>query len=315
MRALLSVTAFVISLGGAIAHAQNAPYQVVEGWARLPTGIQWGQVSAVSPDAQGNIWAFQRVDPPIIRFGPSGQVLGSFGNGMFVQAHGLFVDRDGNIWVTDAQGKDGKGHQVFKFSPEGRILMTLGKPGVAGDGPDTFNGPTDVAIAVNGDIFVSDGHGNSRVVKFSKDGAFVKAWGRRGSAPGEFDTPHTIAIDSRGRVFVGDRANDRIQIFDQEGRFLEEWKQFGRATGIFIGSDDMIYVADDESGTPTRGSGAIRNPGMNTGFRIGSVRDGSLAVFVPGKTMQDVAPDPIGNVYVALLGGQMVTKYVKVTER
>src|SRR5262249_2973571 len=158
--------------------------------------------------------------------------------------HGFYVDRQGNIWVTDgippgatAQTTAGKGHIVVKFSPEGKVLLTLGKAGIAGDGPDTFNQPSDVVTALNGANFVSDGHGgerNARIVKFTKDGKFIKAWGKKGSAPGEFDTPHTIALDSKGRLFVGDRNNNRIQIFDQDGKFLEEWKQFSRPSGIFI---------------------------------------------------------------------------------
>jgi len=304
MRALLIVSAVGMFMGGVVSHAQDNPYRVVEGWAQLPEGMQWGAVAAVSPDESGNIWVFHRADPPILRFGPSGKLLTSFGDGMFVQAHGLFVDRDGNIWVTDAQGKEGKGHQVFKFSPEGKILLKLGTAGVAGEGPDTFNGPTDVAVAANGDIFVAEGHGGSRVVKFSKDGKFIKGWGKQGSAPGEFDTAHTLAIDSSGRVFVGDRGNGRIQIFDQDGRFLDQWKQFGRPTGIFITSDDSIYVADETE--------AIRNPGFGAGFRIGSIKDGSVRAFIPEASAQDAAADAMGNVYVALQRGQTVKKYAKV---
>ena len=301
-------------MGGVVLRAQENPYNAVEGWAQLPPGMQWGRVSAVSPDGVGNIWVFHREDPPILKFAPSGKLLTSFGEGMFIQAHGLFVDRESNIWVTDAQGKGGKGHQVFKFNPEGKVLLTLGQAGVAGEGPDTFNGPCDVVVAANGDIFVAECHGNHRIVKFSKDGKFMKAWGKRGSAPGEFGQAHTIAIDSRGRLFVGDRGNNRIQIFDQDGRFLEEWKQFGRPTGIFIASDDSIYVADDESGTKGR-TDAIRNPGGSRGFWVGSAKDGSARIFVPGATMQDAAPDAMGNVYVALLGGQTVAKYVKMPAR
>ena len=167
------------------------------------------------------------------------------------------MDRDSNIWVDRRdQGKDGKGHQVIKFSPEGKVLMTLGKAGVAGDGPDTFNGRATSSSRPNGDIFVADGHGgetNARVVKFSRDGKFIKTWGRKGSGPGEFETPHAIAIDSQGRLFVGDRTNSRIQIFDQEGKYLAEWHQFGRPSGLYIDKNDILYVADqvepeDQSG-------------------------------------------------------------------
>ena len=152
------------------------PYQPVENWAKLPSGVQWGQVISVEPDAKGNLWVFHRSDPAILEFDASGKLLTSFAKDMFVQAHGLFVDRDGNIWVTDAQGKPGKGQQVFKFSPDGKVLMTLGKAGVTGTGPDTFNGPSDVVVGNNGDVFVADGHGdntNARIVKFSKDGKFI----------------------------------------------------------------------------------------------------------------------------------------------
>src|SRR5437763_491677 len=139
-RALLVVG--VLAIGGGTARAQDNPYSLVEGWAQLPAGMQWGPVVSVSTDAQGNVWAFHRADPPILKFAPTGKLLASFGSAMFVQAHGLFVDRTGNVWVTDAQGKDGKGHQVFKFSPDGKALMTIGTAGLAGESQDTFNGPT-----------------------------------------------------------------------------------------------------------------------------------------------------------------------------
>ena len=169
---------------------------------------------------------------------------------------------EGNLWVTDGQGRNGKGHQVFKFSPDGRVLMTLGKAGVAGERPRPHStSPPTSWSRPNGDIFVADGHrdtGNNRIVKFSKDGTFLKTWGHKGSGPGELHEPHTIALDSQGRLFVGDRENNRIQIFDQDGRFLAEWKQFGRPSGIFITKDDTIYVADSESGPDT---GANERPG------------------------------------------------------
>src|SRR5262249_30650021 len=145
-------------------------------------------VISVDVDTRGNVWVFHRNDPPILEFSSSGKLLKSFGSGMFVQPHGMTIDRDGNLWVTDAQGKDAKGHQVFKLSPDGKVLMTLGKAGVPAEGPDTFSGPTDVVVAPNGNVFVSDGHvanSNGRVVKFSKDGKFIKAWGKKGSSPGE----------------------------------------------------------------------------------------------------------------------------------
>jgi sugar lactone lactonase YvrE len=304
-----------IALSEARAQAQPNPYRKVDNWAQLPPGMSWGQVISVDGDAQGNVWVFHRAEPPLLEFDPSGRFLKSYCAGMFVQPHGLYIDREGFIWVTDGRAKDGKGQQVFKLSPDGKVMLTLGTAGAAGEGPDTFNSPSDVAVARNGDIFVADGHGgetNARVVKFSQDGKFIQAWGKKGSGSGEFNIPHTIALDTKGRVFVGDRGNNRIQIFDQNGKFLEEWKQFGRPSGIFIAGDDTLYVVDSESNT-------ARNPGFQRGIRIGSAKDGKVIAFIPdGETKPDtttilgaegVGVDRHGNVYAAEVGRKTLTKY------
>jgi sugar lactone lactonase YvrE len=296
------------------------PYRPVENWATLPAGVQWGQVISVEPDTRGNIWVFHRSDPTILEFDPSGKLLKSFASGMFVQAHGMNVDREGNVWVTDAQGKDGKGHQIFKFSPEGKVLMTLGKSGVTGSGTDAFNGPSDVVVAANGDIFVADGHGgdtnvygagNPRIVKFSKDGKFVKVWGKKGSGPGEFDGPHSIVLDSRGRLFVADRGNSRIQIFDQDGKFIDQWKQFGRPSGLFISKDDTLYSVDSQSDEKV-------NPGFKRGIRIGSAKDGVVKSFIPDlepnpeiALAEGVSADAKGDVYAAGVSSMRLHKFVK----
>jgi len=235
----------------------------------------------------------------------------SFGAGMFVSPHGIHVDRQGNIWLVDGAAKDAKGDQVFKFSPQGKVLMTLGKAGVAGDGPDTFGPPSDILVAPNGDIFVADGHGgntNARIVKFSKDGKFVKTWGKKGSGPGEFDTPHSLAMDSTGRLFVADRGNSRIQIFDQDGKFLAEWKQFGRPSGIYIDRNDVLYAADTQSDEKI-------NPGYKRGIRVGSAKDGKVTALIPDAdpdgTGEGVAADADGNIYGALTAKQALKQYVK----
>ena len=220
------------------------------------------------------------------------------------------------MWATDSRGADGKGHQVFKFSSDGELLMTLGQAGMAGEGPDIFHEPTDVLVAPNGDIFVTEGHiggdgeNNDRVVKLSSDGTFIKAWGGTGSGPGQFNNPHTIAMDSQGRLFVGDRSNNRIQIFDQEGQYIDEWKQFSRPSGIYITADDTIYVADSESWGPD-------NPGWKKGIRIGSARDGSVQYLIEDiesmtedhSGAEGVGVDAAGNVYGAVVRRRMLEKH------
>jgi streptogramin lyase len=225
------------------------------------------------------------------------------------------VDDEGNVWATDARGNGELGHQVFKFSSDGELLLTLGQAGVAGLGPDVFNQPTDVLVLPGGDFLVTEGHGegNDRVVRFSPEGEFLDAWGGPGSGPGQFSTPHAIASDSQGRIFIGDRANNRIQIFLEDGTFLEEWKQFSRPSGIFIDDDDTIYVADSESWGPN-------NPGWKKGIRIGSARDGSVSYFIEDiesttiehSGAEAVGVDSEGNVYGGVVRRRMLEKHVLV---
>jgi DNA-binding beta-propeller fold protein YncE len=325
MPPVIRISFLSLAIAAGVLEAQPNPYRQVEDWAKLPTGMAWGQVISVQPLPGGKMLAFQRAEPPLLVFDQAGKLVRSFGDGMFMQAHGLTVDKAGFIWASDAAARNGKGEQVFKFSPDGKVVMTLGTAGVAGESETTFNGPTDIAIAPNGDIFVSDGHVNNRVVKFSKDGKFIKTWGKKGSGPGEFNVPHTLAFDSRGRLFVGDRSNSRIQIFDQEGAFIEEWKQFSRPSGIFITPNDTILVADSDSNTAT-------NPGWKRGIRIGSVKDGKVTALIPevgvdpdskdrwypgGPSIavtsgpEGVAMDAQGNVYGAEVGPRALKKYVK----
>ena len=299
------------------------PYERGEPWAELPEGLkQWPAVTGAEPGPDGSLYVMHRCfehtcsgrpEAPIVKYDMSGQPLASWGTGMFVYPHGFHVDYEGNVWATDAQGENGLGHQVFKFSSDGKLMMTLGVAGVAGDGPDTFNQPTDIVVARNGDFFVTDGHGqgNNRVVKFSKDGAFIMRWGQYGSDPGELNAPHTIAMDSEGRLFVGDRWNNRIQIFDQQGQFIDEWRQFGRPSGIYITENDMIYVSDSESWGPD-------NPGWKKGIRIGSAKNGSVEHFIEDiesttiehSGAEGIGVDSAGNVYGAVVRRRMLEKHV-----
>lgn len=317
---------------------------VVKGWGALPDGRTWGSTAGVDIGPDGNVWAYDRCGTntcmdsklnPIFKFDRhSGKVLASFGGGMIVFPHGIHVDKDGNVWITDGQANKDKtmGHQVIKFSPDGKVLMRLGKAGVGAKGTDTFNEPNDVITTPSGDIFVADGHSGqnpkatpdtvARIVKFTKDGKYVKEWGKLGSASGEFRTPHSLALDSRGRLFVADRGNHRIQIFNQDGKFLAEWKQFGRVSGLFITKDDRLYAIDSESSPE-------RQPNWKTGVRIGTTREDRVLQFIPphenkayqGAAGEGVAVDPEGNVYAAEgpisrpVAGGGLTKYVKGTER
>jgi sugar lactone lactonase YvrE len=340
-KSLLTHGVVVTLLIGWTAFAQEAvpptndlpnPYQTIANYFKLPAGRSWGSTSAVEIDKDGrSIWVAERCGAnscagssldPILKFDASGRLVKSFGAGMLVFPHGIFVDRDGNVWVTDAQGRDGKGHQVFKFSPDGKVLFSLGRAGVAGDPPEALTEPNDVVIAPNGDIFVAEGHSGqnanaapgtvARVSKFSKDGTFIRSWGKLGSAPGEFKTPHGLAFDSSGRLFVADRGNVRLQIFDQNGQFIADWKQFGRPSGLYIDGNDTLYVVDSESSP-------ANHPGWKRGLRIGSAKDGKVNYFIPDpetnptgtSAAEGVAVDSQGNLYGAEVGPKAVKKYVK----
>jgi sugar lactone lactonase YvrE len=374
----------VLAQGGAsmapVNQGQN-PYQTIEGHFKLPEGRAWGSTSAVDIDKDGRtVWVAERCSAnlcwdaakgemspldPVLKFDTSGKLLLSFGKGLMVFPHGIHVDRDGNVWVTDGndnlprrrpgQPADAPlppapakaiGHQVFKFSPDGKLLLTLGKaggnqPGQPAD-PASFYQPNDVITYPNGDILVAEGHGNAppstaRLVRFDKSGKFLREFGKMGSGTeGEFMQPHGLAFDSRGRLFVADRSNNRIQILDGESyKTLDTWYQFSRLSGIFIDKNDMVYGADSESGSVNPPHGAWKR-----GMRIGSAKDGKVLYFiedpssvgetfsmVDGKPVtkkadgsagatgtlaaEGVAVDAAGNIYGAEVGPRKVQKYVK----
>jgi DNA-binding beta-propeller fold protein YncE len=313
------------------------PYESVEDWAELPDGREWGSTAGVDVDPDGvHLWAIDRCGAnscadseldPILEIDPTGQVVTSFGAGMLLFPHGLHVDRDGNVWVTDAQGRDGRGHVVLKFSPQGEVLLTLGQPGVAGDGTGALlETPCDVVTDLAGNIYVADGHSGqnadagpetvARIVKFDRHGNYITHWGGWGSGPGQMRTPHAVDIDSMNRLIVGDRGNNRLQIFELDGTYIGELKQFSRPSGIYITDDDVIYVSDSESEFDE-----IRNPGWKPGIRVGSLRDGIVDFLIlgdvpsypDGSNPEGVAVDALGNVYGAVVsdGGALVRSTLK----
>ena len=317
----------------------NPTATVIKNWGNPPEGRSWGSSAGIEIDPfDGNIWAYERcgggiVGPdgapvplncdsnpvaPIYKFDrETGEVLANFGAGVIVAPHGLHVDAMGNVWITDYRGNDEgtKGHQVHKFSPTGDLLMSLGTPGQPGTGPNQFNEPNDVVTGPDGSIFVSDGHRaqfisieeareggfTGRILKFAPDGTFIKEWGQVGTAHGEFRTPHELAIDSQGRLFVADRGNHRIEIFDQDGNYLDSRYAYGRISGMFITADDMLYAIDSESSM-------ISHPNWMNGVRIGHVDEDRIVAFIPpfeaappypGAAGEDVVVDADGNVFAA----------------
>jgi NHL repeat len=333
------------------------PYRTIASWGQLPEGTTWGALNAVAIDNDGeSVWVVTRcgANPdipagaspfmydscagskvaPVMKLDAAGNVLASFGADMFVFPHKIHVDADGNIWVVDARGANDrerkkypdekpKGHVVVKFSPAGKVLMTIGTPGVAGNPPDALTEPTSVVTAPNGDIFIAEGHSGQnddqgpdnvgRISKFRKDGKFLGSFGKWGRAPGEFRTPHDITLDSLGRLFVADRGNMRIQIFDQTGGFITEWKQFSRPSGIAI-RDGLIYVADSES----NGFPSAAHPGWKRGIRIGTLENGEVLYRIPDplelkgtSAAEGLAVDARGNIYAGEVGPRQLVKHVK----
>jgi DNA-binding beta-propeller fold protein YncE len=298
----LAAVALVVAFGATAdtytvsARAAESHYQLVENWAQFPAGVtKWGSATGVDVDAHDNVYVLHRNEAmPVMAFDRNGKFLRAWGQGMFKTTHFLRVDRSGNVWVTDRADM-----QAFQFNSDGKLLMTLGKKGVTGgnDSQDTFNGMADLAVARSGDIFIADGEGpNTRVVKFSKDGKFQKWWGGKGTDAGQFNVPHSIAIDSKGRLYVADRSNNRIQIFDQAGKFLNQWTNLGTPWGLFV-RNDLTYIVD----------GTENNCLLIVGLKDGKVLEkiGGLA------NATAVAVDSNGAIYVAEVNGANVKKFVK----
>jgi DNA-binding beta-propeller fold protein YncE len=312
---------------GVVLSTTNAmvnPYRMLPMWPHLGD-IKPGAAIGIVPDGKGGVWLQHRSVPGIVHIDPSGNIVKKF-DVTFSSSHGLCQDQDGNFWAADSGPFNDspdtgvKGNQVFKFSPDGKLLLTLGKAGVSKAGPDTFIQPTGCRATPDGNIVIADGHwprptkgpqDGDRLVFYTRDGKFIKEVGRHGRKPGEFMGPHGLAYDSQGRLFVADRSNNRIQIFDKNMNFVDEWRHFGRPSGVWILKDDTLIVSDSESNNsiggsadaPEGGGNAIRNPGWKNGIRIGSAKDGSLKYFIEGTRPEGMAADDLGNVYGGLTGG------------
>ena len=326
-----AANADLVDQSGVAVNSQPNPYRAIDGFLKLPAGRKMGSSSAVAVDHEGHIWIVDRCGAndcadsdldPIMEFDAQGNFLKAFGARALLFPHGLTIDNQDHIWITDGHVGQGKGDDILEFDRAGKLLRILGKPGVPGDGPDGFHEPNAVLIAPNGDIFVADGHtanvGHARIVKFDHAGKFIKQWGEHGSGPGQFDVPHSMAMDVEGRLYVGDRWNNRIQVFDQNGKLENILTQFGRPSGIFIDKHDILYCTDSESRTPV---GYGFHPGWRRGIRIGSVKDGLVTAFIPDDDVnpdksatsggEGIWVDDSGAIYSAKVHEMAVTKYVR----
>ena len=297
MRRILCTAAVAVGLLGTTSGQSTDSYRVSATWAQLPPGVDWGRVIAIASDQNDNIWVLRRSEPSVLVVTAEGKFVKSWGQGLFAQgAHFISADHEGNVWTTDNVD-----NTVYKFDQNGKLLLTLGRRGQAGDNTsrDLFDGPSSVAIAPNGDIFVTDGYRNSRLVKFSKDGTFLKIIGGiKGNAPGQFDLPHAVVLDAKGRLIVADRNNRRVQILDQEGTFIEQWPNLDlvRPAGLIAASDGTVYVSDT-------------NP---QGSTIKIVRDGKITGLIGGLDglPHFIARDRSGALFMAdtRVGGETVKK-------
>jgi DNA-binding beta-propeller fold protein YncE len=298
------------------------PYRVIRDWAQLTIEQRpWGGSNGVAVDRDGKtVWATDRCSAgttpgcegsmanPVHHFDESGKEIKSFGGGLFAWPHGIHVDRDGNVWVTDARASSGKGNAVVKFSPDGKVLLTL----------TALVDPTDVVTDRNGDVYVAESHTDvaspnliGRISVFDKSGKLLRRIGKTGTGPAEFRTPHALEFDSKGRLVVADRHNHRIQILTKDGAFVGEYDDFGRTSGLAIDKNDVIYTADSESTERV-------HPGWQRGIRIGSLKDGKVTMFIPahitpnsadGAMGEGIAIDAAGNIYTAEAQLRGITKY------
>jgi DNA-binding beta-propeller fold protein YncE len=294
-------------------------YKVDPAWPKRPADHPWAEMPGVAIDAQDRVYCFTRADPPVQVFDAEGNFIRSWGQDLFQSAHHIKVDHQGNIWLADI-----KLHVVRKCTPEGKLLLTLGTPGVEGNDEAHFNMPTDVAITPGGDVFVADGYGNARVVHFDKHGKFVKTWGTLGSNPGQFSTMHAIAADSQGRLYVADRNNVRVQVFDQAGKLLDVWNNLIVPWGLYVTKNDDIWVCgsspmrwrpDDQAlGCPPKDQVLMRFNPQGKLLQLWGVPKGADGLERPGELnwVHAIAVDSKGNLYCGDIKGKRAQKFTRI---
>ena len=270
-------------------------HKVDSNWPTLPAGWTFDETPGVAVDKREHVFVFHRGPHSIMEFDVEGKLLRNWGDGVFVRPHALKFDPEGNLWAADDQG-----HVVVKMDAQGRVRMVLGRKNTKGETDDLFNRPTDIAFGLNGDVYITDGYGNSRVVQYTREGKFVRTWGKKGSAEGEFNLPHGIAVDKQGRVYVGDRENRRMQVFDANGKFVTQWKHVGSPWGVVITPDQQLYLCDGYNNRilKTNLSGEI------TGVLSGPGKLPGLLDF-----SHHLAVAPGGNIYVAEIKNWRVQKF------
>jgi len=291
-------------------------YVVDPDWPQRPEGVRWAEVPGVAVDDKDNVYVFTRSQPPVQVYASSGKFLRSWGQDAIKSAHHIKIDPEGNVWTSDIGL-----HVVRKFTPDGKLLLTLGTPDVSGNDEKHFNMPTDMTFARNGDIFVADGYGNARIVHFDKDGKFIKQWGELGSKPGQFSIPHAIAIDSKERLYVADRNNVRIQVFSTDGKLLDVWNNLVVPWGLWMtkgdelwvcGSSPMIWRADDSSlGCPPKDQVLMRFNSAGRLLQLWTAPKGIDGLERPGELnwVHCLAVDSQGNLYAGDIKGRRAQKF------
>ena len=294
---LITLSAFA----GDISNAPKLPHKLLADWAKLPAGWNFGECASVDVAKDGSVWVFNRGPHPVIQFDKSGKMLQAWSEVPILRAHGIGIDPTGNVWLVDHGG-----HSVMKFTPQGRLLLVIAQPGRAPGNNDSqyaFNEPTGIAFTPAGDFYVSDGYQNSRVIQFNSQGEYLRHWGKKGTGDGEFNLVHDVTLDNKGRVYVADRTNSRVQVFDGDGKFITKWTHVGQPWGLhYAAAEDCLYMCDGQNNRLVK---------LSTDGEV----QGTLSSFgkAPGKLdfAHHIAVDSEGSIYVVEIKNWRVQKFAK----